>query len=57
MAGPVLLFSGNLWLALRSAPAMGLGILNSSRTLLLTIVVVTPAAAVRWPDRGRRIAR
>jgi O-antigen ligase len=55
VAAPPLLFSGSPWLALAAAPALALGIVNGSRALLLTILVVTVAALVLWPDRRRRM--
>jgi O-antigen ligase len=52
---PALLFSGNIVLALIGAPALALGIVNGSRALMLTLVVVTVVAAVLWPERRRRM--
>lgn len=52
---PAVLFSGNLTLALISAPALAIGILNGSRALMLTMVVVTMAAFVLWPNRRERM--
>lgn len=52
---PAVLFSGNLILALISAPALAIGILNGSRALMLTMVVVTMAAFVLWPNRRERM--
>lgn len=55
VAAPAVLFSGNLALALISAPALAIGILNGSRALMLTMVVVTVAALVLWPNRRERM--
>jgi putative inorganic carbon (hco3(-)) transporter len=55
VASPALLFSGSPVLALMGAPALGLGILNGSRALLLTMAVVSVAALLLWPDRRRRV--
>jgi hypothetical protein len=55
VAAPALLFSGNLVLALLAAPALGLGLVNGSRALFLTVAVVTVAALLLWPDRRRRM--
>lgn len=52
---PPVLFAGNLMLALMAAPALGLGILNGSRALMLTLVMVSGAAWLLWPDRRRRM--
>ncbi len=55
VAVPPALFSGNPVLALIAAPALALGVLNGSRALMLTMVVVTGAAWVLWSDRRRRM--
>jgi O-antigen ligase len=55
VAAPALLFTGNLALALLAAPGLGLGLVNGSRALFLTVVVITLAAALLWPDRRRRM--
>lgn len=53
---PAVLFSGSRILAFMAAPAVAVGIVNGSRALMLTLVVVTVLAAVLWPDRRRRMA-
>jgi O-antigen ligase len=55
VATPVLLFSGNLVLALVAAPALALGVVNGSRALVLTMVVITIAAMWLWDDRRGRM--
>jgi O-antigen ligase len=55
VAAPVLLFSGNLVLALVAAPALAVGVLNGSRALVLTIIVITIAAIWLWEDRRVRM--
>lgn len=52
---PPALFSGNPVLALIAAPALALGVLNGSRALMLTLVVVTGAAWILWSDRRNRM--
>lgn len=52
---PAALFSGSSILALMTAPAVAVGIVNGSRALVVTLVVVTGLAAVLWPDRRRRM--
>jgi O-antigen ligase len=55
VATPVLLFSGNLALALVAGPALALGVVNGSRALVLTMVVITIAAMWLWDDRRARM--
>jgi hypothetical protein len=55
VAAPALLFSGSAILALMGAPALALEIVNGSRALMVTMVFVTIAALVLWPDRRRRM--
>jgi O-antigen ligase len=55
VATPVLLFSGNMVLALVAAPALALGVVNGSRALVLTIIVITIAAMWLWEDRRARM--
>jgi O-antigen ligase len=50
---PALLFSGSWVLALMAAPALAIGLLNGSRALMLTLVVVMVVAVVITPGRRR----
>lgn len=52
---PPVLFSGNLMLALMSAPALASGILNGSRALVFAIAMVVLAVLVLWRRRRRVI--
>jgi O-antigen ligase len=55
VAGAALLFSSNVTLALLAAPALAIGILNGSRALVVTLVVVAIAALLLWPEPRRRM--
>lgn len=55
VASPALLFSGSHLLAVMSAPALAVGLVNGSRALVLALVVAFAAAALLWPDRSKRL--